>query len=108
MPARQLIPDPELGHTACPVEFAHPRSSVLLLADLALRVAVDDADEIPDDPAEVTCSRPRRIGTVARRPGGMMKGSEKPRKLEKKRAQKLLKQRRSEKRAAPKRYGVGQ
>ena len=36
-----------------------------------------------------------------------MKGSEKPKKPEKKRAQKTLKQRRSEKRAAPKKYGSG-
>lgn len=34
-----------------------------------------------------------------------MKGSEKPKKLAKKQAQKTLKQRRSEKRAAPKKYG---
>jgi hypothetical protein len=34
-----------------------------------------------------------------------MKGSEKPKKLQKKRPQKTLKQRRSEKRAAPKKYG---
>jgi hypothetical protein len=37
-----------------------------------------------------------------------MKGSDKPKKLQKKQAQKTLKQRRSEKRAAPKKYGVGQ
>ena len=34
-----------------------------------------------------------------------MKGSEKPKKLAKKQPQKTLKQRRSEKRAAPKKYG---
>lgn len=34
-----------------------------------------------------------------------MKGSEKPKKLAKKPAQKTLKERRSEKRAAPKKYG---
>ena len=37
-----------------------------------------------------------------------MKGSDKPKKLQKKQAQKTLKQRRSEKRAAPKKYDVGQ
>ena len=36
-----------------------------------------------------------------------MKNSEKPKKLQKKQAQKTLKQRRSEKRAAPKKYGAG-
>jgi hypothetical protein len=35
-----------------------------------------------------------------------MKNSERPKKLQKKRAQKTLKQRRSEKRAAPKKYGA--
>ena len=34
-----------------------------------------------------------------------MKGSEKPKKLQKKQPQKTLKQRRSEKRAAPAKYG---
>jgi hypothetical protein len=34
-----------------------------------------------------------------------MKGSEKPKKLQKKQAQKTLKQRRIEKRLAPKKYG---
>jgi hypothetical protein len=36
-----------------------------------------------------------------------MKGAEKPKKVAKKPAQKTLKQRRSEKRAAPKKYGSG-
>jgi hypothetical protein len=36
-----------------------------------------------------------------------MKNSERPKKLEKKQAQKTLKQRRAEKRAAPKKYGAG-
>ena len=36
-----------------------------------------------------------------------MRNAEKPKKLAKKRAQKTLKQRRSEKRAAPKKYGAG-
>jgi len=35
-----------------------------------------------------------------------MKGSDKPKKLAKKKAQKTLKERRSEKRAAPKKYGA--
>jgi hypothetical protein len=35
-----------------------------------------------------------------------MKGSEKPKKLAKKKAQKTLKERRNEKRAAPKKYGA--
>lgn len=35
-----------------------------------------------------------------------MKGSDKPKKLQKKKAQKTLKERRSEKRAAPKKYGA--
>jgi hypothetical protein len=35
-----------------------------------------------------------------------MKGSDKPKKLAKKKAQKSLKERRSEKRAAPKKYGA--
>ena len=36
-----------------------------------------------------------------------MKGSDKPKKLGKKKAQKTLKEKRSEKRAAPKKYGAG-
>jgi hypothetical protein len=35
-----------------------------------------------------------------------MKGSDKPKKLQKKKAQKTLKERRSEKRATPKKYGA--
>ena len=35
-----------------------------------------------------------------------MKGSDKPKKLGKKKAQKTLKEKRSEKRAAPKKYGT--
>ncbi len=44
-------------------------------------------------------------GTVGE--GGMMKGSEKPKKMDKKAPQKTLKERRSEKRAAKKTGGTG-